>query len=205
MLTVAAWLGVVAVGVAWQIRYETKAGSAGSLELAESAGMGVPERMREGRIVMALHPRCPCSGASVANLAEVARRARPGTSIRVLAGIPLDARGEEWLATPNCEAVRAIPGVELVADPGGRLGALHGLTTSGHVLAYDAGGALRFSGGITESRGNPEGGAALEGLVAILETLQERTGERGAILTTPVFGCEVVGAEAGARRAEVPE
>jgi hypothetical protein len=73
--------------------------------------------------------------------------------------------------------------VSVRIDEAGREAARFGATTSGHVLLYDRGGRLRFSGGITASRGHVgdnAGRAALLGLLIHGETERERT---------PVFGC----------------
>ena len=43
-----------------------------------------------------------------------------------------------------------------------------GATTSGHVLLYDAGGVLRFAGGITDGRGHEGDNAGLDAALALL-------------------------------------
>jgi hypothetical protein len=61
-----------------------------------------------------------------------------------------------------------------------------GAAASGHVVAYDAAGRLRFHGGVTASRGHEGDNAGADALVAILR------GGKPAITSAPTFGCAIV-------------
>lgn len=58
-----------------------------------------------------------------------------------------------------------------------------GAFTSGQALLYDAQGQLRFSGGITDSRGHEGDNAGREAIEAIL------AGKTATTTLTDVFGC----------------
>ena len=83
----------------------------------------------------------------------------------------------------------AIPGVRVLADGDGAAAAVFGAATSGHVLFYDAAGALRFSGGITAARGHQGPSAGGE---AILTAMRGGEPGRERALT---FGCSLLSPE----------
>jgi len=94
--------------------------------------------------------------------------------------------GADWTRGELIARAQAIPGVNVFHDPGGREMRRFGAETSGQTMLYDAGGTLRFRGGITASRGH-EGDNP--GRSAIVASLGEGTVQRA---TTPVFGCSLV-------------
>jgi len=134
-------------------------------------------------LVMLAHPRCPCTRASLGELETVMARAGGRVDAYVLFLQPEDADGE-WESGGLWRHAASIPGVTTRKDEGGVEARRFGATTSGHVLLFDVEGRLRFSGGITRSRGhagdNP-GRATLEAL------LREREGEAEG--RHPVYGC----------------
>jgi len=97
-------------------------------------------------------------------------------------GAPADwCDGELW------KQAHDIADVNVAIDNDAKDAAIFGATTSGHVLVYDASGAIRFSGGITDGRGH-EG--ENPGLSAILGLVHDG---KTAVSTTPVYGCSLGG------------
>jgi hypothetical protein len=137
---------------------------------------------------MAVHPRCPCTRASLAELGRLMARSQGRLVAQVLVRAPAND-SNSWTRTDLWRAAEAIPGVRAIADPNGAEAAQFGLETSGHVLLYDAAGRLRFSGGITPARGH-EGDNA--GRVAILAVLDGED-ETGPLARHVVFGCALFG------------
>lgn len=132
-------------------------------------------------LVMVLHPRCPCSTASLDELSGLLARCGHRVATRILFAMPEDP-GPDWTASSLVSAARALPGVEVLEDRGGRE-ARRFARTSGQVQLYDGGGVLRFSGGITPGRGHQgdnEGRAAIEAILG---------GRTPPATSTPVFGC----------------
>jgi hypothetical protein len=132
-----------------------------------------------------LHPECPCSRATVAELARLMARVGDRIDVHVLfvrpAGLARDPVG-----SPLWKSVALIPDVDLRVDDGGVTAARFGAVTSGQVLLYDVEGSLRFAGGITSSRGH-------EGDSDGLDALEGATrGARGHA-TASVFGCSLFG------------
>ena len=146
---------------------------------------GVPRVAGLATLVIAAHPQCPCSRATVGELALVMARAQPLTTAHVLFYRPVGAP-VDWHETNLWDAAAKIPGVTVGGDPGGVEARRFGVATSGHTLLYDKHGVLKFSGGITASRGHSGDNA---GRTAILSLLLARPTDRH---TTFVFGCSLL-------------
>ena len=108
-------------------------------------------------LLIFLHPRCPCSRASLAELASIAASYRDRFAAHAILYRPY-VPPEDWdRAEAAATDAASIPGLRRWKDPGGRLGRLFGVETSGHVLLFDPAGGLLFGGGITPSRGHRGG------------------------------------------------
>ena len=70
-------------------------------------------------LVLLAHPRCPCTYATVDELAEIMARTRETVRTRVYFYKPGGAP-DRWAQTDLWRAAAAIPGVEVFADEGGR-------------------------------------------------------------------------------------
>jgi hypothetical protein len=134
---------------------------------------------RRPTLLIFLHPRCPCSRASLAELASVVDGCGGRAAARAILFAPREARIPRDLRA----ALADRPELDVRLDPDGEEARRFGVATSGHVLLYDRGGALIYSGGITPGRGergDNRGRAALLGLIM---------GEKGEDPGIPVFGC----------------
>lgn len=137
-----------------------------------------------GRATLLLfaHPHCPCTRATIGELARLMAPARERVAVHVLFTKPPGA-GDGWERTDLWDGAAAIPGVTVVRDDGGIEARRFGVATSGQALLYEADGRLRFAGGITSARGH-EGDSM--GRSAILTLLVDGRAERAE---SPVFGC----------------
>jgi hypothetical protein len=172
-VVIVAWCALVALGAKLVYGYET----------GEGLRSGAPEtwpqdstlsRAHDFTLVMFLHPECPCSRASLAELSAIADDAR-GATIEVVF-VDGEADGVSWrLAGQISRVVR-------VVDLGGVEARRFGAMTSGHVVLYDRDGRLRFSGGITGSRGHVGDNVGARDVLAVLRGEASRP-------THAVFGC----------------
>jgi hypothetical protein len=135
-------------------------------------------------LVMTLHPQCPCSRASLHELAQLMTRAGGRVDAHILFVKPQGATAD-WCDGDLWKQAKHIPGVNVSIDDDARDASIFGATTSGQVMIYDASGAIRFSGGITDGRGH-EGDNT--GLSAILGLIHDGN---TAVSTTPVYGCSL--------------
>ena len=184
MASVALWLGIVAGGLAIVAAYDNRPG------VSAQAAPSWPEASRLVRtadqptLVMVVHPRCDCSRASIAELAELMARAkvRPRAYVAILKP---EGLSEDWDVTGIRHAAMRIPGVKVIRDEGGVEARSFGAQTSGQTYLYDSGGRLMFSGGITAARGHA--GESV-GRTAILSLLDHTP---TTVPTSSVFGCSL--------------
>lgn len=130
-------------------------------------------------LIMAVHPQCPCTAASIQQLARLMVRLHERVTVYVLFATS-DAYDHEsglWR-----EADR-IPGVAVVADDRAAEAKRLNVLTSGHTLLFSADGELLFSGGITSSRGHEGDNAGSAAVLALA------LGQSAEPVTHAVFGC----------------
>lgn len=139
--------------------------SAAALEIAVRWPDGISLARDEDRLtlVMAVHPRCPSTHASVAELGRILEQTDGTFDPHLLVFHPADSE-PQWASGRTLSLARGVPGLDVSLDESGARMARLGLMTSGHVLVYDEHGGLVFSGGITsgrQRRGANLGGTAL--------------------------------------------
>jgi hypothetical protein len=140
-------------------------------------------------LVLFVHPRCPCSRASFAEFERLHAVHRDRIASSVVLFCPVDADGS-WVKGVVADRAGAMPGVRVVTDPDGVTTRAFGVRTSGHLLAYDERGDLRYSGGLTSSRGHEglsDGTRFLSSLLA--DDSLDGCG------TFAVFGCPILDPE----------
>src|SRR6185437_9083110 len=137
-------------------------------------------------LIMVAHPRCPCTRASVAELAQIMAHSLGKVNAFVLFVKPPGA-GADWDDTGLRRSATSIPGVTVLTDENGVEAARFGAQTSGHTLVFDRQGTLVFSGGITASRSHIGGNTGED---SVLAALNQQAPDRER---TPVFGCSLAG------------
>jgi hypothetical protein len=178
----AAWVAVLGFGARTLFKYETTPGAAGLVTPNWPTVSVVPHQTDKPTLLMLAHPHCPCTRASVGELAQVMAHAVGKVNAFVLFVKPRGA-GTDWDDTDLRRSAAAIPGVTVLTDENGTEAARFGAETSGHTLVFDREGTLVFSGGITASRGHAGGNP---GESAVLAALSRET---VTYSRTPVFGC----------------
>lgn len=187
-LLVAVWVAVVALGVVALWHYKLTPGAGAATALHWPTASALPRHAGQPTLVMFAHPRCPCTRASLAEL----KRALAPVAGKVTAEIVFmhaDGEDKNWSRTDSVERARAIPGVEIAFDEGGREAARFGVTTSGHVVLYDRDGRLSFSGGITPARNHEGDSPGRRQLVAALSRDAANGNAALSLANGPVFGC----------------
>ena len=181
-LVVCAWLVAAGIGSAMLLRYENAPGperGAPGHWPAESRiahGGGMPT------LLIFIHPECPCSRASLGELARLLAQC-PGRARACVLMLDVDGLPQDAADTPLWRDAEAIPGVTVLRDTGGAEARAFRGATSGRTLLYGASGGLLFAGGITASRGHAGDNAGRSSLRALLR------GEVPEQTATPVFGC----------------
>jgi hypothetical protein len=187
-LLVGAWLAAVLAGSALLWRYKSEPGARGDVpehwpaDVAVHLAPGVPT------LILFAHPQCPCSRASIGELATLVAKAEGRVDAHVLFDKP-SSEPADWTDTDLWRSAAAIPGVSVAVDPDGATAHRFGAETSGWVVLYEPGGRLLFRGGITSARGHA---GDSEGRRAVLALLG---GEATPRTQAPVFGCSLAAPE----------
>jgi hypothetical protein len=180
-----AWGFAVVVGMYGLVRYQMTPAALGQEAPSQwPSGLSFARSTDQLTLVMTVHPECPCSRASLNELAQLMARSAGRLNARILFVHPTNAPAD-WLNSDLWRQAKAIPNVTVSLDEDGHDAAAFGASISGQVMVYDTSGFIRFSGGITDSRGH-EGDNA--GLLSILSLV--RNG-KSQISTTPVYGCSL--------------
>lgn len=182
LLGVLCWAFLVAGLLIALERYSREQGSISSPPTASAANIELSKSPYT--LIMAIHPKCPCTKASLAELERLLSRSRNQLEVLILAFIPA---GEEpaWAHTDLWERASKLPGTTLRLDTDSRIAMDLGCATSGSVVVYDTKGNAQFWGGITASRGHEGNNLGRASIQAIVE------GNRPATRTTPVYGCSL--------------
>ncbi len=176
-----AWLIATLAGMVWFVVYSRTAGDAGTAPLTWPGGDLVSRTAGKPTLVLALHPACTCSQATLEQLDQLTASHPAAFDVVVLfAGYDGLPAGADVIG-PALARQRDIRRVD---DPGAAIARRFGALTSGHALLYDEAGRLRFSGGLTRARG--EAGDSVP--LAYLRAWAGGTRPAGAA-TFSVFGC----------------
>jgi hypothetical protein len=180
-MAMSAWGLAVAAGHLLLGAHDARPGDGGVPSERWPAGSRILDDPDRPELLIFLHPRCPCSRSSVEELAEALGGVRGRVSVHAvllrLDGPRDGAGGDLGRLVERRLGVRASP------DPGGEESLRFGVATSGHVLLFGVRGDLRFSGGITPSRGHRGHNAGREAIGSLLRFGQAASASR------PVFGC----------------
>jgi len=179
-----AWLAAVATGMGILIRYSAISGDVGMPPPTWPAETSIPRPAGRPLLVLMAHPRCPCTRATMEELARLMRRLSGRIETRVVFYAPAGA-AEEWWKSDIWTSAAAIPGVTAILDTDAVEARRFHVETSGHALLYDASGRLLFSGGITVARGHAGDNAGADWVEALMR------GDPSIGKTTPVFGCRL--------------
>jgi hypothetical protein len=177
---IAIWSSAVAIGMGWLAAYANTAG-----KLSPAPATIHPSNSAtstQNRLYMFLHPRCPCSIASVNELARIMSRCAAQLNATVYFVRP-ESQPTDWERGRLWDLASSIPHLNVESDIGGRIAAHFNANTSGEVLVYDRLGELCFQGGITAARGHAGDSLGQSAVIAI--ALEGKSD----VDRSPVFGC----------------
>jgi hypothetical protein len=189
--SLALWIFGILAGFSLLQHYSLTAGPAEKADFSAHAIVNAHRTPGRPLLIMAVHPRCPCTDSSLAELGDLLARSQGDCDALLLQFEPTNANAG-W---PRSASPRQLGGVNVpvIVDRGGRIGAAIGAATSGHTVFVDAQGEVRFQGGLTVARDHRGHSPGQDAILAVLR------GGDNAISSAPVYGC-TFGAEC---RAEV--
>lgn len=175
------WLVGVATGGWFIWQYTHSAGPAAKTGLRWPAESKLIRSITSPTLLMFVHPKCPCTNASLVELARIYARCVKKPKVIVAFYSPKDL-GRGWAVNGKWNLAARIPHANLVLDTDGVEMHRHGARTSGQSFVYSADGTLVFQGGITGSRGHEGDNTGMSRAISAIEG----SGRSG---NSTVFGC----------------
>lgn len=173
--------------------YASAPGTAEVAPVAWPAESTLPRTPARWTLVMFVHPRCPCTRASLTELEKLQARSAGQIDMRIAVLQPSGVT-TDWTQTSLCRHAFALPGAVVSLDASGSEARRFHARISGEVMLYDPAGRLAYHGGITAARGH-EGDNP--GSDAILNLIAGDV----ASAACPAFGCPLLGGERSVREA----
>lgn len=177
----AVWLIATVAGLGRLVVYSQTPGVTGAVPVVWPGGDALSRRPGTPTLVLALHPACPCSRATIGQIDRLLAD-HPGAFdvVALLAHYDALPEGDDIIGP----ALARRPAIRRIDDRDAAIARRFGALTSGHAILYDETGRLRFSGGLTRARG--EGGES----VPLTWLRAWAAGTRPASAATfSVFGC----------------
>lgn len=182
------WILALVPGVRYLLKFENTAGKQG---LAASDWSSAALRSGDPHLptlLVALHPKCSCSDATLSELEDAAQTFH-GPYNAILLIDPPQGTTFDWQKINSYREAQKALRAAVVLDPGGKLAAGFGAFTSGDVLLYSAEDthsrrSLLFAGGVTAARGMVGSNRGVEALEAAFHHPGNNLHA-----TAPVFGC----------------
>lgn len=188
LMAVGAWAVLLAGSFAVVHAYMGRPGPSASAVAAQwpaQTELGQPDGMAQ--LLVFLHPRCPCTDATLANLVTALGTPRESGSMCEITVIMSGPAVSEGCPPHLQRRLEAMGSVTVRNDVDGSIARDFGAITSGHVVWCDGRGRVAFSGGITPGRGHV---GPCESLARLTALVQHQHGD-GPLEPTPVYGCAI--------------
>jgi len=178
------WIVAVGAGFRALLNYSAAPAAPGSPPERWPAASKIPRHAGLATIVVMAHPHCPCTAATIGELALLMAHVQNRAAATVVFMRPAGF-AQSWAETDLWQDARNIPGVTVLSDPSGVEVARFGAQASGQTMLYDTAGSLQFSGGITAARGHSGDNIGRSAIVSFVNTGTAET------TRTSVFGCSL--------------
>lgn len=178
-------VAVIGLGMLWG--YAARPGATTTPPQRWPTESGLSQTPGYWTLVMFVHPRCPCTRASLAELERLQTRLN-GLMEVYLISLRFSRDGADEAAARLSRRAASWPDTRFFVDETGGLIQAFGAGTSGEVCLYDPTGRLAYHGGLTIARGHEgesPGGRALAALV------RGNGPPKSSVVTGPTFGCSL--------------
>lgn len=184
-VTSTTWIAILGAGFVLMNKYASGQGAVNAPQKAEFDSISVSHDSHT--LVMAVHPRCPCTRASLSELQRLEADLKGQLIIHLLVYTPTQGSDPAW-ARDAFDTLRRFGFSDRAEiDYNGSKANQLGCLTSGSVVLFSPDGEPKFWGGITSSRGHEGPNRGVDAVRSIVaEGLQGSS-------STPVFGCPITG------------
>lgn len=181
------WTMAVGIGFLWITDYGTRPSQQAQAPLLLPFENINDQQKKLPTLLLFAHPHCPCTRATIAELARLIAHHRGQVNVHVLFYRPLE-KPREWAESELWQLAVKLP--DVIVSTVNELDLLRfGVFTSGQTLLYDTEETLIFSGGITSARGHEGDNTGRSAISTYLH------GGKIPLTQTPVFGCSITDAE----------
>lgn len=180
-LLLASWVIVLGAGFAFLADRDARPAAQGPAKARWPEASGWQFDRERPTLLMFIHPRCPCSRASLSELERVLAE-HPNADTRLVMVKPAGAP-DDWDQSATAAAANELPGVSILRDEDGTEAKIFGALASGQTFLYDTSGQLLFHGGITAGRGHFGKNTSSNQLQQLL------AGGKSTGQAAPVYGC----------------
>ncbi len=187
-----AWLIVVSLGMLVLVDYSRTPGTTNFKSASWPNNSQISRGVWVPTLVMFLHPRCPCSRASLNELARLLADRHGTVAVRTVFFCPSD-EPEAWAKTGLWDLAAKLTGNQPIVDRQGREASFFGASTSGYVCLFAQTGERLYGGGITSGRGHEGGNRGSQTVQRLLD------GNSDMHVEYPVFGCPIQSNSASAK------
>lgn len=184
-LAVSIWFAAVCAGLWMMFQYESTPARATAAAAEWPANSPIAMQPGAPNLLFFVHPQCPCTRASVAELSRLIARVGPDRVHVVAVACHPANTAPDWLETDTVNTLTQFPGIQIADDLNGALARRFGAQVSGEALLYDELGRLLYQGGVTGARGHEGDNAARDALEARILRRES------ALMKMPTFGCSL--------------
>jgi len=181
-LVLSLWLASIALAQFWLLQHQFTPGPHGDTPNVWPVQSAICPQPGRFTLLMFAHPKCPCTRASLAELAKISARSAREVDCHFLYVVPPGAP-PEWASPERRVSPPEMPGVHILTDGDGKEAHLFGAEISGLTMLFDPTGKLIFRGGITSGRGHEGDNPGQAALFAWI------SGHESDVKEVPVFGC----------------
>lgn len=191
---VACWFVACAGVWAWTVAYGTTTAQPHRSAFANPAPIveGITSLVEQPTLYLFMHPRCPCTRATIAQLDRVLTASglekAELPAVVVVATIPSSAgeNDDAWRESDTLRMASELPNATVQYDSGGVKARSFGAQASGSIALYAADSRLLFAGGVTVSRGHEGDCLGSEQLLQQIKNPNEQVP-----VTAPALGCRL--------------
>jgi hypothetical protein len=178
------WVVAVAYGQRALLNYDFAAAPLANAPAQWPAQSPLPRSSGLPTIVMVAHPHCPCTRATIEELAIIMARLHNRATATVVFVHPRNFSAA-WGKTDLWQSASRIPGVSVYSDLDGVEASRFGAVASGKTMLYAPDGKLQFSGGIVPFRGHAGDNPGRAAIVSLVST------GLAQVQQTSVYGCSL--------------
>lgn len=191
IVSVGTWLALVVSGSLILIHYASRPGATMDASSKWPADTHLSRSAQHPTLIMFAHPHCPCSRASVDELADIVSECQGSVDVQIVFYCP-NLTDANWKETSLVRQAAQLSKAAIFFDCNAQELQRFRATISGQVMLFSTTGKLLFNGGITASRGHVGESYGKSSVISLLRTPPQTILASTTAQRFPTFGCTLV-------------